>query len=50
MAEPGSLLHDAELEGAHVIVEIDPYDILCCNRSLALHPEAVPPRVINSFS
>jgi len=52
IAEPGSLLDDAELEGIHVTVdsEIAAYDTLYCTRSLALPPKTVPPGVINSFS
>jgi len=36
MAEPGSLLDYAELEGIRVTVEIAAYDILLCTGSLAL--------------
>ena len=52
MAEPGSLLDDAELEGVRATVdsEIAAYDVLCCTWSLALPPETAPPGVINSFS
>jgi len=50
MAEPGSLLNDAELEGVRVTAEIDGYDILSCARSLALPPKTVPPGVINPLS
>ena len=50
MAEPGSLLDDAELEGIRITVEIDAYDILCCPGSLALPPETVPLGVTNPFS
>jgi len=49
MAETGSILDDAELEGICVAVEIDAYDILRCTRGITLPPEAMSPGVIYSF-
>jgi hypothetical protein len=50
MAETGSVLDDAELEGIRVAVEIDADDVLRRTRGLTLPPETMSPRVIYSFS